>query len=60
LVDSGAAIANRVNSLLSTKEALDLTQKKAEAHAYCTMRPANSSLLKQLQAYQLSSLQLFT
>ncbi len=60
LVDSGAAIANRVHSLLSTNEALNLSQKKAEARAYCTMHPANSSLLKQLQAYQLSSLQLFT
>ncbi|MEE1675245.1 glutamate racemase [Agarivorans aestuarii] len=60
LVDSGAAIANRVNSLLLDSEALASGQKKAEAHAYCTMHPANSTLLKQLQSYQLSSLQLFT
>ncbi|MDO6765668.1 glutamate racemase [Agarivorans sp. 1_MG-2023] len=60
LVDSGPAIAKRVQSLLIDASKPNLMQKKAETHAYCTEHSANSDLLKQLQHYGLHSLQLLT
>ncbi|WP_427979099.1 glutamate racemase [Agarivorans sp.] len=60
LIDSGEAIAKRVRHLLQLDAYTIRQAKKMEARAYCTKASTELGFQQTLQAYRLTSLQLFT
>jgi glutamate racemase len=60
LIDSGEAIAKRVRHLLQLDAAPKIQAKKMEARAYCTKTSTELGFQQALQAYRLTSLQLFS
>ncbi|WP_432460256.1 glutamate racemase [Agarivorans sp. QJM3NY_25] len=58
LIDSGPAIAKRVQHLSDDCNRIVFDHKKAEVSAYCTLTSANTGLVDQLTAYGINSLQL--